>query len=135
MKILFLLLVILFIVLFFSILLKNSQSHQRKDDFGTTNSTCTKRGSPIVCCGQHAACKKEALLKVINKDIEYYEDEELDIFRGRAADSYTPTEEEQFEEVLTTLHEDEILGWLHSLKLRGINLPITLRDEATILLK
>ena len=30
------------------------------------------------CCGQHEVCEKESLLAAVSKQIEYYDDEELD---------------------------------------------------------
>ena len=33
------------------------------------------------CCGLHEVCEKESLRAL--EDVEYYEDEELDRFRGR----------------------------------------------------
>ena len=38
------------------------------------------------CCGQHETCEKDSLLAAVSKGIEYYNDEELDRFRGRATD-------------------------------------------------
>ena len=38
------------------------------------------------CCGQHEVCEKESLLAAVSKQIEYYDDEELDRFRGREGD-------------------------------------------------
>ena len=34
------------------------------------------------CCGMHEVCEKESLLAAVSKEVEYYEDEELDRFRG-----------------------------------------------------
>jgi uncharacterized membrane protein len=34
------------------------------------------------CCGQHEICEKESLLAAVSKQIEYYDDEELDRFKG-----------------------------------------------------
>ena len=41
---------------------------------------------------------------------------------------------EEFSEVLYTLREVEVAGWLHSLQLRGINLPDALKDEAFLII-
>lgn len=38
---------------------------------------------PQECCGQHEVCEKESLLAAVSKQIEYYNDEELDRFRER----------------------------------------------------
>lgn len=89
---------------------------------------------PDGCCGQHEVCEKESLLAAVSKgQVDYYEDEELDAYSGRAADSYTESEVELFEDVLTTMREDEVAGWVRSLQLRGINLPDELRDEVVMI--
>lgn len=81
------------------------------------------------CCGQHEICEKESLLAAVSKGIEYYDDEELDRFRGRPSDSYQEEEVEEFREVMYTCQEDEVAGWSRSLQLRGIELPDELKDE------
>ena len=43
---------------------------------------------PQECCGQHEVCEKESLLAAVSKQIEYYNDEELDRFRGKDASAY-----------------------------------------------
>jgi hypothetical protein len=81
------------------------------------------------CCGQHEVCEKESLLAAVSKGVEYYNDEELDRFRGRPSDQYTEEEVEEFREVLYTCKEEEVAGWSRSLQLRGIELPDELKDE------
>lgn len=81
------------------------------------------------CCGQHETCEKESLLAAVSKQIEYYDDEELDRFRGRESDSYSPDEIEEFREVLYTMKDDEVAGWVRSLQLRAVLLPDELKDE------
>ena len=88
---------------------------------------------PEGCCGQHAVCEKDSLLAAVSRDVEYFEDEELDRFRGRPSAGYTPGEVEEFEEVLTTMRPDEVPAWVRSLQLRGLNLPDALRDEVILL--
>lgn len=88
---------------------------------------------PEGCCGQHEVCEKESLLAAVSRDIEYYEDEELDAFRGRPSDRYTDAETEQFREVLYTMREDEVAGWVRSLQLRGVALPDDLKDEVLLI--
>lgn len=68
------------------------------------------------------------------RDIEYYEDEDLDEFRGRSSDSYTEGEVERFAEVLYTLRPEEVKGWSRSLTLRGINIPDPLKDELLLMI-
>ena len=74
---------------------------------------------PEVCCGQHETCERDSLLAAVSKKIEYYNDEEA---------------VEEFSEVLYTLREVEVAGWLRSLQLRGINLPDVLKDEAFLII-
>lgn len=62
-------------------------------------------------------------------EIEYYDDEELDRFKGRDSDAYTDEEIEQFSEVLYTMRPEEVKGWTRSLTLRGISVPNPLKDE------
>ncbi len=82
-----------------------------------------------VCCGMHVTCEKDSLLTSMSEKIEYFEDEELDIFAGRAPDQYTDDEIEQFRDVLLTLRPEEIAAWARSIQLRNIELPSCVRDE------
>lgn len=86
------------------------------------------------CCGQHEVCEKDSLLAAVSKQIEYYNDEELDRFKGRASDSYSDSEVEEFSEVFYTCREDEVAGWSRSLQLRGIELPDELKDELFLII-
>ena len=88
-------------------------------------------GVSLECCGQHEVCEKESLLAAISKQIEYYEDEELDRFRGQT--TYNEEEVEEFREVLYTMRTDEVAGWLRSLELRRVNLPDELKDEVFLI--
>lgn len=89
-------------------------------------------GAEAGCCGQHEVCEKESLLAAVSKDIEYYDDEELDRFRGRESDDYTDEEVDEFDEVFTTLRSEEVAGWVRSLQLRGVNLPDALKDAVIL---
>ena len=93
-----------------------------------------KEAPPVVdvdseCCGQHQICEKESLLAAISKKIEYYDDEELDRFKGRQANEYSDEEIDEFREIMFTMKEEEVAGWSRSLQLRGIELPDELKDE------
>lgn len=85
------------------------------------------------CCGQHEVCEKESLLAAVSRQIEYYDDEELDSFRGRTSDSYTDAEIEEFSNILYTMHDDEVAGWVRSLQLRAVELPDQLKDEVFLI--
>lgn len=88
---------------------------------------------PDGCCGQHEVCEKESLLAGVSKQVEYYDDEELDAFRGRPSDGYSPAEVEAFEEILYTMRAEEVAGWVRSLQLRGVELPDALKDEVVMI--
>ncbi len=77
----------------------------------------------------HITCEKDSLLASVSPEIVYYDDEELDAFKGRGADSYTDEEIEQFRDVLLTLLPEDIAGWGRSIQLRGIELPSSVREE------
>lgn len=81
------------------------------------------------CCGMHITCEKDSLLAAVSKEIEYYDDEELDRFAGRLSEEYDEAETEEFRDVLITMRPDDIAGWARSLQLRGIALPSPVRDE------
>ena len=81
------------------------------------------------CCGQHEICEKESLLAAVSKQIEYYDDEELDRFKGQRSDKYSEEEVEEFREIMYSMKEDEVAGWCRSLQLRNIELPDELKDE------
>ena len=57
------------------------------------------------CCGQHQICEKESLLAAVSKQIEYYDDEELDRFKGRPSDGYSEEEIEEFRDILYSMQE------------------------------
>lgn len=88
---------------------------------------------PTECCGQHEVCERDSLLAAVSKQVEYYDDEELDRFRGVEPADYPDDAVEEFREVLYTLREVEVAGWLRSLQLRGVNLPDALKDEAFLI--
>lgn len=85
------------------------------------------------CCGMHITCEKDSLIAGMDRETLYYDDEELDVFRGRQADGYTPEETEMFREVLLTLRPEEIAGWARSITTRGITLPGDVREELLLI--
>ena len=93
-----------------------------------------KQIEDMECCGQHQTCEKESLLAAVSRQIEYYDDEELDTYRGVASDAYMPEQVEQFRDVLYTMQEVEVAGWVRSLQLRGIELPDEVKDEGAVFL-
>ena len=103
------------------------------------NTSANSTGNDIVipdaeCCGMHETCEKDSLLSAVSKDLEYYDDEDLDRFRGRQSDEYTEEEVEEFREVMLTCKDDEVAGWCRSLQLRFIELPDELKDELFLII-
>lgn len=88
----------------------------------------------IECCGEHDVCEAETLL-TLTEDIIYYSDEELDEYRGREEDAYSDDEIEEFRDVLLTLQQHEVSGWLKSLSLRQINMPYQVKEEALMMVE
>ena len=81
------------------------------------------------CCGTHDVCPSEMMLKHINDPVEYFDDEELDAFKGRGSTDYSDDELEQWRDVLYTLKHDELMVWERSIKKRGIQLPEVIKEE------
>lgn len=84
------------------------------------------------CCGRHLVCEK-LNLSPQDTEIEYFDDEELDAFKGRDPDSYSEAETDMFRDVLLTLPVGEVAAWARSIQLRGISLPSPVRDELLLI--
>ena len=87
------------------------------------------------CNGDNDKCEQECMMEAATQPIEYFEDEELDAFRGRSSDAYDDDETQQFADVLYTMRQDEVAAWCRSLTLRGINLPNALKDEVVMMIE
>ena len=87
------------------------------------------------CCGEHEVCEKGKIKRALRTDIEYFDDEELDRYRGIAPDEYDDDAVEEFREVLYTMYPTEVEDWLKSLELREVALPDALRDEVFMLIR
>lgn len=81
----------------------------------------------------HITCERDSLLASVSESIEYYDDEDLDRFRGRNPLSYTAEEADEFRNVLLTLLPHDIAGWGRSIQLRGIQLPPDVREELLLI--
>ncbi len=84
------------------------------------------------CCGSHAVCERDSLLSQTDQII-YFDDEELDTLRGIPCDDYTAEQTAMIENVFYTLREQDVSGWIRSLQLRNIDLPVDLRDQALLI--
>lgn len=107
----------------------NNRNIQKKIERGELEEAPEVVDVDSECCGQHQICEKESLLAAVSKQIEYYDDEELDRFRGRPSDQYEEEEIEEFRDILYSMKDDEVAGWSRSLQLRGVELPDELKDE------
>lgn len=81
------------------------------------------------CCGMHITCERDSLLASVSAQIEYYDDEELDIYRDCDPAAYSEEQIEQFRDILLSMRPDDIAGWARSLQLRHVPLPEPVRDE------
>ena len=79
-------------------------------------------------------CERDSLLAAVSKQIEYYDDEELDKYIGTAPDAYTPEQEDEFRDVFYTMQDTDVAGWVRSLQLRGIALPDNIKDEVFLII-
>ena len=102
---------------------------QKKIDRGELDAMPEVQEVDAECCGQHEICERDSLLAAVSKQIEYYDDEELDTFIGRAPEDYTPEEADKFRDVFYTMQDTDVAGWVRSLQLRGISLPDEIKDE------
>ncbi|SHE80420.1 hypothetical protein SAMN05444349_10699 [Bacteroides faecichinchillae] len=126
-------LVLLGIIALIAGIIRN-QRLQKKIEKGELDRMPEVKEADVECCGQHEVCEKESLLAAVSKKIEYYDDEELDQFIGRAGDAYTEEETNQFRDVLYTMQDIDVAGWVRSLQLRGVELPDELKDEVFLII-
>ena len=120
-------LIVLGIVAALIAVVRSKQGHI--DEVVTTTADCG------TCNGENTKCEQECMMEASTKPIEYFDDEELDAFKGTPSDAYTDEEVEEFANVLYTMRQDEVAAWCRSLNLRGIELPDQLKDEVFIMLK
>ena len=87
------------------------------------------------CCGMHAVCEKDSLLAAAGKEIEYYDDYELDEYGNAPSSEYSDEALERFEEVFYTLRPEDVPGWVRSLSMRQIEIPDKLKDEIIMIVE
>ena len=87
-------------------------------------------GENGVCCGKHSNCEKGYDTASL-----YFDDEELDRFKGMKPEDYTEADIEEFRQVLYTMREDEVENWAHCIETRGIELPSEIREEILLMLQ
>jgi len=84
------------------------------------------------CCGAHTVCERDTLLNSENVII-YYDDEELDALADILPVDLTDQQIKQLSGVFYTLKESDVSGWLRSIQMRRIQLPVQLREEALLI--
>lgn len=107
---------------------------QKKIERGELDAMPEVKEVDAECCGQHEICERDSLLAAVSKQIEYYDDEELDRYIGTAPDAYTPEQEDEFRNVFYTMQDTDVAGWVRSLQLRGIALPDNIKDEVFLII-
>ncbi|MDQ1771857.1 hypothetical protein GQR60_15570 [Labilibaculum sp. A4] len=85
------------------------------------------------CCGAHEICETD-LINRMSEEIIYYEDEELDAYKSFEENDFNDDQIDEFREVLYSLKENEMEGWLRSLELRKIELPSIIKSEVVFML-
>ena len=130
---LLLLLLFLFVVALVSGLL--SRCSPRDGEGGEASAPSAERPEVCKTCATgDESCYADKMLRGENcLEAVYFDDEDLDAYKGKPAEAYSEAEAEEFRQVLYTMKPGEVGEWLHSLGLRGIELPTELRDEALML--
>ena len=103
--------------------------------YGNTTATTEENhdhhdGEDGTCCGKHTNCAKG----YDNSNL-YFEDEELDRFKGVKPEDYSESDIEEFRQVLYTMREDEVENWAHCIETRGIELPDEIKEEILMMLQ
>ncbi len=101
----------------------------RKEENGDEIEEKTIKFSSGGCCGMYSVCERDSLLAGISSEIVYYDDEELDQYKGINSTDYSEEAVSEFQEILFTLRDDDIAGWVRSLQLREIEIPESLKAE------
>ena len=133
---------ILFVALGIAILIIFEVRARKQKKTNSEQSEASNSQSPIAnsqtsdlddgCCGEHLVCERETLLQT-NAKVEYYDDEELDALIGIPAEDYTEEQYQMIREVFNTLQAKDVPGWVRSIQLRNIQLPLDIREEALLI--
>lgn len=111
---------------------KNNNTELQNDTEQATDIATEQRSEDDGCCGEHLVCERETLLQT-NAEIIYYDDEELDALVGIAAEDYSQEQYQMIREVFETLKASDVPGWVRSIQLRNIQLPLDIREEALLI--
>ena len=100
---------------------------------GSNEAVQPTHGDCSTCSGDDDRCEQACYMEAATRPVEYYDDEELDAYRGIAPDGYSDSQIEEFRDVLLTLLPEDIAGWARSLRLRGIEMPACVKEELLLL--
>lgn len=119
---------------FFIISLFIWNNYQRK--IGNTEREEAIEADPVdgTCCGQHNICEQDSLINTFVEDIDYFDDEELDKYKGRSAENYSAEEVDEFREVFYTMNDEDKPRWIRSLLQREIDIPNQIKDEVFLII-
>ena len=107
-------------------------SHNKK---GESSVILADSSSCSTCNGDDPKCEQLCMMEAATREIEYFDDEELDRFKGRQGNLYTDDEAEEFRNVMLTMQQNEVSAWSRSLTLRGIEVPYQVKDELLMLME
>ncbi|MBQ8675647.1 MAG: phospholipase [Bacteroidaceae bacterium] len=113
--------------------LRNRRLHRQLERGEISQLPTLQQVEDMECCGQHEVCERDSLLAAVSKEIEYFDDEELDRFRGRSSSDYDEDETDEFREILYSMREAEVAAWVRSLQLRAVELPDALKPEVLLI--
>ena len=85
------------------------------------------------CSGSNEKCEQNCMMEAAVKEIEYFDDEDLDQYKGRDSDDYTDDEADEFRNVMETMRPEEVKAWNRSLILRGVSMPDQIKDDYIML--
>ena len=121
--------VLLIILIVFALILMITTYLNRRNKTEETEIVINNDGE---CCGAHEVCDRDSLLSS-GADVEYFDDEDLDALAHIAPEKLTEDQQKQLSDVFYTLKESDVAAWLRSLQLRSIQLPMSLREEALMI--
>ena len=107
-------------------------SHNKK---GESSVILADSSSCSTCNGDDPKCEQLCMMEAATREIEYFDDEELDRFKGRQGNQYTDDEAEEFRNVMLTMQQNEVSAWSRSLTLRGIEVPYQVKEELLMLME
>lgn len=94
MKVLLLSLIVLGVIAYITKWIRSKTTEQSNN-----NTVEAEKASTVIddsgCCGQHEMCEKDSLLAAVSKEIEYFDDHELDRHIGKAEDKNKEEEEKK----------------------------------------